>query len=255
MLIDTHAHLMVPEFDEDREAVIQRARDAGVGRIVTIGFDLPTSRAAIALASRHDDVYATVGIHPCHVAQAADDDFHEIEALTAHDRVVGVGETGIDLYWDKTTLPAQQRAFRWHIDLGKRAGLPVIVHDRDAHTEVMDLLAEAGASDATVVLHCFTGDEAMARMAMASGYYAGFGGIVTFKNNTVLPVAAGIPMDRLLIETDAPYLAPVPHRGRRNEPAYAVRTAEAIAQARDMPLASLAQATSNNAGRVFERMR
>ena len=254
MFTDTHAHLMVPEFDRDRDDVIRRAKDAGVARIVLIGFDLETSRAAVDLASRYDGLYATVGIHPCYVSEASEQDYVEIEALTAAERVVGVGETGIDLHWDPTTYPAQERWFRWHIALGRQTGLPVIVHDRDAHTEVMQVLSTADTSNVTVLLHCFTGDIEMARKAVAAGYYLGFGGIVTFKNNTVVPIVSEIPMDRLLLETDAPYLAPVPHRGQRNESAYLLRTAEAMARQTGVSMDELAAITTKNANRVFGRI-
>ena len=254
MFTDTHAHLMVPEFDGDRDEVIRRAQDAGVLRIVLIGFDLQTSRAAVDLASSYEGLYATVGIHPCYVSEATDQDYVEIEALTKAERVVGVGETGIDLHWDKTTYPEQERSFWWHIALGRQSDLPVIVHDRDAHDEVMRVLATADTSNQTILLHCFTGDEEMARQAVAAGYYLGFGGIVTFKNNAVVPVVSGIPMDRLLLETDAPYLAPVPHRGRRNESAYLLRTAEAMARQVGISMADLAAITTQNTNRVFKRM-
>lgn len=254
MLTDTHAHLMVPEFDEDRDVVIRRAQDAGVERIVLIGFDLETSRAAVALASHYEGLYAAVGIHPCYVSEATDQDYVEIEALTKAEQVVGVGETGIDLHWDKTTYPQQERSFHWHIDLGRQVGLPVIVHDRDAHTEVMNVLSTAGTSDVTILLHCFTGDEEMVRQAVAAGYFFGFGGVVTFKNNAVVHLVPGIPRDRLLIETDAPYLAPVPHRGRRNESAYIVRTAETLAHQLTMSVDELAAITTQNACSVFRRM-
>jgi len=245
---------MAAEFDDDRDAVIQRAVSVGVARIVAVGYDLATSRAAIDLATRYNGVYATVGIHPCHVAQAGPGDFEAIEELTVDKRVVGVGETGIDLYWDKSTFPLQERAFRWHIELGKKTGLPVIVHDRDAHIEVMTALADAGASEASIVLHCFTGDENMAYEAVAAGYHLGFGGVVTFKKNTIIDVAARLPLDRLLIETDSPYLAPVPYRGKRNEPAHVRHTAEALARVREITVETLGAATSENACRVFQRM-
>jgi len=254
LLVDTHTHLNAPEFDEDRDDVIQRALDAGVERMVVIGFDVDTSRMAIDLASRYEGIFAVVGIHPCYVQHAQEGHLADIERLLSHPKVVGVGETGIDLHWDKSTYRLQDRFFRKHIELGRRFNLPVIVHDREAHDEVLSILDTEQASDMSVVLHCFTGDLAMAEQAIRAGYFLGFGGIVTFKNSNLADVIAGVPADHLLIETDAPYLAPSPFRGRRNEPAYVVKTAEAIAQIRGLSLNELAQITTQNAQRVFKHL-
>ena len=251
MLFDTHTHLTAPEFDSDRGDVIQRALDAGVERMVAIGYDLESSRAAVALAERCEAVYAAAGIHPCHVHEAHEADFGEIEKLLDHPRVVGVGETGIDLFHDASTYPLQQAAFRKHMEWGRSTGKPVIVHDRDAHAEVMAMLDEFPDGETTAILHCFTGDVAMAERAVAKGCFLGFGGIATFKNSRVPEVISRLPQDRILVETDAPYLAPVPHRGRRNEPAYLVYTAEAVARHRAEFMEELARITTRNAKSVF----
>ena len=251
MLFDTHTHLTDAAFDHDRGDVIQRALDAGVERMVAIGYDLKSSLDAVTLAEDCDAVYAAAGIHPCHVHEAREADFREIEKLLEHPSVVGVGETGIDLYHDRSTYPLQQASFRRHMEWGRSTGLPVIVHDRDAHAEVMALLEEFSDGDLTAILHCFTGDIAMAEKAVSMGCFLGFGGIATFRNSTVHEVVSGLPRDRILVETDAPYLAPVPHRGRRNEPAYLVNTAEAVARHRAVSPNELARTTTRNAECVF----
>ncbi len=251
MLFDTHTHLTAAEFDEDRDEVIRRALDAGVARMIAIGYDLESSLAAVTLAESCDAVYAAAGIHPCHVHEAREADYRKIEELFHHPSVVGVGETGIDLYHDRSTYPLQEASFRRHMEWGRSTGLPVIVHDRDAHVEVMAMLDEFSDGETTAILHCFTGDMNMAERAVSKGCFLGFGGIATFKNSTVHEVVSRLPQDRVLVETDAPYLAPVPYRGRRNEPAYLVNTAEAVARYRAVSMEELARATTENAKRVF----
>lgn len=251
MLFDTHTHLTDAAFDHDRGEVIQRALEAGVERMVAIGYDLESSLAAVALAERCDVVYAAAGIHPCHVHEVREADFRGIEKLLNHPSVVGVGETGIDLFHDPSTYPLQEASFRKHMEWGRSTGLPVIVHDRDAHAEVMAMLDEFPGGETTAILHCFTGDIDMAGKAVSMGCFLGFGGIATFKNSTVREVVSRLPQDRILVETDAPYLAPVPHRGRRNEPAYLVNTAEAVARHRAVSVEELAKTTTQNAESVF----
>ena len=252
MLVDTHAHLMLPEFDGDRDQVIQRACDAGVTHIIAIGIDVDTSLAAIDLADRYDGVYATVGIHPNDVADATPEDFARIEELARYPHVVGIGETGLDFYRDHATVDQQTSSFRWHIQLARRQGLPVVVHDRDAHDAILSILHEEKASETGVVLHCFTGERMMADTAVAAGYFISFGGLVTFKKTPLADVIPHIPLDRLLVETDSPYLSPVPFRGRRNEPARVVHTAESIAQFLEMPLDEIAEVTTRNACGLFQ---
>ncbi len=251
LFFDTHTHLTAEDFDHDRGDVIQRALDAGVERMVAIGYDLESSKAAVTLADSCDSVFAAAGIHPCHVHEASEADYREVEKLLEHPSVVGVGETGVDLYHDRSTYPLQRDSFRRHMEWGRSTGLPVIVHDRDAHAEVMAVLDEFQGQGPTAILHCFTGDAAMAERAVSMGCFLGFGGIATFKNSTVPEVVARLPEDRILIETDAPYLAPVPHRGRRNEPSYLVNTAEAVARHRSVTVDELARTTTLNAKKVF----
>lgn len=252
MLVDTHTHLNAAEFDDDRAEVISRARSAGVDRMVVIGFDLTTSLLAVELAEQHDGLFATVGIHPCYVNEAEADDADTVEGLFSHPKVVGIGETGIDLHWDKSTYDLQEKYFRLHLDWGRRYNMPVIVHDREAHDEILTILETENAADLSVILHCFTGDLAMMEKATAAGFYLGFGGIATFKNADLGDVISSVPSDRILVETDAPYLAPTPYRGRRNEPAYVVNTAEALARHRGLSLEELALITTRNAERVFK---
>jgi TatD DNase family protein len=251
MLVDTHAHIMLSEFDADRSEVLKRASDAGVERIVVIGIDVETSEAAIRMAETFPDLYATVGIHPCSVASAGQADYDRIEEMSGHPLVVGIGETGIDLYWDASTFPRQAESFRWHIALAERTGKPVIVHDREAHEAVLSILETEKPIHAPVILHCFSGDVAMARRAADAGYCLGIGGPVTYKRASLADVIPTIPADRLLVETDAPYLPPVPFRGKRNEPAYVVHTAQTVARMRNTSFEALAEQTTRNARTLF----
>jgi TatD DNase family protein len=251
LFVDTHCHLDFPHFDEDREAVIERARAAGVRRIVIPGTDLATSRRAVELADRHPDLYTAVGVHPNEAGDLPTNDFDQLRTLAKHPKVVGIGEIGIDLYWRKVSLTAQQEAFRRQIRLADELGKPVIVHDRDAHAEVMAILRE-GPPRAGAVLHAFSGDYEMAEAALDLGFYLGVDGPLTFKKNDALRmIFASVPLERILIETDAPYLTPQAHRGQRNEPAYVRDVAEKLAEIRKITLESVAAATTQNAARFF----
>ena len=234
----------------DPEAAVELAREGGLAAIVTIGIDVTTSRRAVGFAERFDDVYATVGLHPHDAATLDDALLGELEELAAHPRVVAVGECGLDFYRDLSPRDAQRRAFSAQIELARRVGLPLVVHVREAGDEAMALLA-AEAHDLTVVMHCFSlpqyVDECNAR-----GYYASFAGNVTYKNAAGLrEAAAKIRDDRLLVETDAPFLAPVPNRGNSNVPAWVTHTAALVAEVRGVPAAELAALTTANAQRVF----
>ncbi len=251
MLVDTHCHLDFPEFDPDREAALERARAAGVTRLVIPGTDLGTSRRAVALAERYPGVYAAVGVHPNSADGFSPQALSEIRRLANHPKVVGIGEIGIDLYWRKVSRTAQEAAFRAQIRLADELGKPIIVHDREAHAEVMDILRDQRPV-AGVVLHSFSGDQAMAAAALALGFYLGVDGPLTYKKNETLRVIfAEAPLDRILIETDAPYLTPQAHRGQRNEPAYVRWVAEKLAEIRTMTLEGVAEATTQNAARFF----
>jgi TatD DNase family protein len=259
MLVDTHAHLDFSKFDGDRPAVLSRAWAAGVVAIVTIGVDLPSSEQAVALAEAHDGVYATVGMHP-HDAKALDGNvLARFRELGCHEKVVAVGEIGLDFYRDLSPREVQRRAFQAQLAWAAQLGKPVVIHDRDAHDEIMEVLAIwAGEQRGSPlegrlgVLHTFSGDRAMAERAVELGFYLSVAGPVTYPNAGQLrEVVRAVPLDRLLVETDCPFLAPHPHRGKRNEPAYVRLVAERVAALKDRPLDEVAEATTANARRLF----
>ena len=251
-LFDTHAHLHFPEFAGDLDAVLARARAAGVRRMVTIGTDVASSRAAVALAAREPDVWAAVGIHPHHATSADDAALVEIERLASAVRVVAIGETGLDFFRNLSPREAQARAFRAQLALARRAGKPVLVHCRDAHEETLSLLAAEGTRETGGIMHCFSGDLAIARRCLDLGLLISLAGPVTYPKPGALPeVARMIPSDRLVVETDCPYLPPQPYRGKRNEPAYVAITAARVAELRGEPLTDLAARMSENARALF----
>lgn len=253
-LVDSHAHIHDPAFDADRALVLERARAAGVGAIVCVGATdgMAGARAAVRLAEREPDVWATVGVHPHDVAGMTEADWEELRALCDHERVLAVGETGLDFYYDHSPREAQVAAFRRFADLARRVHKPLVVHVRDAHVEAAAVLAEERVGDVGGQIHCFTGTVGDARAYLELGLYVSFTGIVTFKNAGALREAARVvPLDRLLVETDCPYLAPVPMRGRRNEPAWVLHVAEHLAALRGLSLEELAAATTANARALF----
>jgi TatD DNase family protein len=255
MFTDTHCHLDLPQFDPDRDAVLARAVAAGVGRILIPGIDLETSRRALALAERHPALRVAIGVHPNATATFTDAIIAELRALARHPKVDAIGEIGIDLYWKTVPLEQQARAFRAQLALAAELDLPVIIHDREAHVEVMRILREA-APPAGVVLHAFSGEAALAEEALSLGFYLGVDGPLTYKKNDALrAVFVAAPLARILIETDAPYLTPdAPpraRRGARNEPAYVRDVAERLARVRGLPVDTVASATTANARRLF----
>jgi TatD DNase family protein len=251
-LFDTHAHLHVPDFATDLDAVLERARAAGVRRLVTVGTDVGTSLAALALAGAHDGVWASAGIHPHDAAAADEAAFVEIERLAREPRVVAVGEIGLDFFRDLSPRPAQQVVFRRLLDVARRVGKPVIVHCREAHEEVLAALAEQGVSEAGGIMHCFSGDVAIARRCLDLGLAVSLAGPLTYPKARALPdVARFVPADRLVVETDCPYLPPQGYRGQRNEPAYLAITAARVAELRGEPLAEVARWLSDTAGAIF----
>ncbi len=254
-LVDTHAHLHFPEFAGDLEAVLERARAAGVRCMVTIGTDVESSRAAVALAGREPDVWAGVGIHP-HAAGLADEaQLAEIERLAAAPRVVAIGETGLDFFRLLSPRDAQERAFRAQLALARRLRKPVLVHCRDAHEETLAILAEVPVGEAGGIMHCFSGDAGEARRCLDLGLLISLAGPVTYPKARALPeVAKVVPADRLVVETDCPFLPPQPYRGKRNEPAYLAVTAARVAELRAEPLEELASRMSENA-RTLLRLR
>ena len=251
--LDSHCHLEM--VDEPLGQVLADARAAGIRRVVTIGTDVASSRWARDCAAVHAGVYAAVAIHPTEVEAAgavpAETVLAEIEALAADPHVRAVGETGLDYYWDRAAPAVQQDWFRAHIGIAKRSGKALVIHDRDAHEDVLRILAEQGPPD-NVVFHCFSGDEAMARRCAEAGYVMSFAGNVTFANAQPLrDAAAAVPAGLLLAETDAPFLTPVPHRGKRNAPWLTAHTLRALAEVRRMDLAELCDEVSKTAERVF----
>lgn len=252
MWIDTHAHIAAPEFTADVDDVVARARQAGVGRIVCVADDLESAVRAIALSEAHEDVYATAGFHPHNAAKATEEDFARLEELLQHERVVAVGEIGLDYHYEFSPRDVQLRVFRRQVQLAHEYGLPIILHSRAAEHAVLDLLKEEGVPEAGGVMHCFWGDDGAAERSLAAGLYIGVGGPITFKNTQALrDIIQGLPLDRLVVETDSPYLAPVPNRGKRNEPAFVVHTGEALASLLGQDAEHVAETTSTNASRLF----
>lgn len=253
-MIDSHCHLDGDAFAADLPAVLDRAREAGVSRMICVGSgrDMASARASVALADRETDVYATVGIHPHDVARMSEEDWVALHDLAGRPRVVGVGETGLDYFYRHSPPEIQQAAFRRFVALAREAKRPVISHVRDAHADAAAILRDERAADVGGVIHCFTGGVDDARAYLDFGHYLSFSGILTFRNaDDVRAAARFAPLDRVMVETDAPYLAPIPHRGRRNEPAYVAKTLETLAQLRGIPLDAADRATSENTRRLF----
>lgn len=256
-MIDTHAHLDAEEFDADRPAIIARARAAGVEVMVCVGITAESSRAAVRLAEAEAGVFAAVGIHPNYAAEAAPGDWDRVVDLVSHARVVAVGETGLDRHWDFTPFEVQREYFDRHLRLAREHDLPVVIHCREAEADLLPMLREAAARKPLAgVLHAFSGEPSLAEACLELGLHLGFAGAVTYKNKKFAPlreVATRVPDDRLLIETDSPYLVPHPLRGKqkRNEPANVVHTARCLAKLRGQSLDDLTAATSANARRLF----
>ena len=253
-LIDSHCHLDQLAYAADRAAVLARARACGVARLITVGAGGPlaSNRAAVALAEEHPDVHAAVAVHPHDAKDIADDTWTELRLLWAHPRVVAVGETGLDYYYEHSAPAVQRTQLRRFVREAGRAGLPLVIHCRDAFADLLPILHEEDAAAIGGVMHCFSGTRAEAEACLALGFHLSFSGIVTFKTADALrDVVRATPLDRLLIETDAPYLAPVPHRGKRNEPALVRQVAEEVARVLERDLAEVARVTTANAERVF----
>ncbi|RSL30025.1 TatD family deoxyribonuclease [Salibacterium salarium] len=252
MLFDTHVHLNIDSFEEDLEETIARAQEAGVESMNVVGFDHETIKKAMQLVEDYDFLYASIGWHPVDAVDMTDNDLTWIEELSAHPKVVAIGETGLDYHWDKSPKEVQKEVFRKQIHLAKKVNLPIIIHDREAHQDIVDILKEENASETGGIMHCFGGDMEIARQCLDMNFHISFGGPVTFKN-AKLPkeVAKEIPMDRLLVETDCPFLAPHPNRGKRNEPAYVKLVAEKVAELKEMSLEELAEQTTKNAKKLF----
>jgi TatD DNase family protein len=254
MLVDSHCHLDFPDFAAERDAVIARARAAGVGTIVTICTRLDQFDGIRAIAEGDQNIWCSVGAHPHEAADHAALTTGRLIELSAHDRVVGIGETGLDFHYDLSPRNVQERVFRAHIAASRATGLPLIIHAREADDEIARILAEEAPPPG--VLHCFSSGRGLAEAALDLGFYISISGIVTFRNAEDLRgIVRDIPADRLLVETDAPYLAPVPYRGKRNEPAFVATTAAAIAGLREVKPEILAAETTANFFRLFQKAR
>ncbi len=252
-LFDTHAHLGLDNFyDRDLNEVLQRADVAGVHWIATVGIDLPESRKAVAIATTHDRIVAIVGIHPHEATHVSDESLEALDSLARHEKVVAYGEIGLDFYRNRSPKRIQLAAFREQIRLAKALRLPIVIHDREAHNETMRVLKEEEAGEVGGIIHCFSGDTRMAWECIAMGFLISIPGTVTFKKaRQIQSVVREIPLDYLLVETDCPYLTPVPHRGRRNEPAFVRHTAEAVAVLKERSLEEVAVITTRNARNIF----
>ena len=253
MLIDSHTHLEMREFDEDRDQVVERARQAGVEFMLTVGTTVAYCKKAIALADRYEAVYAAVGIHPHDVKDIIDNrTYDDLREMAKMDKVVAYGEIGLDFFRNLSPKALQVRRFGEQLELASELGLPVIIHDRDAHQETMEMLGIRKGNMRGVV-HCFSGDRDMARKCLDLGFSISVTGTVTFEKAKKLhEVVQYVPLASLLVETDAPYLAPEPHRGKRNEPSYVVKTAEKIAELKELSYREVAEATTENAKTLFK---
>lgn len=256
MLVDSHCHLDFPDFENERDEIVSRAGEAGVGLIVTISTRVRKFHAVSAIAERYDNVWCTVGTHPHNAAEETDVTADELVSLSEHPKVAGIGEAGLDYFYDKAPRNLQAKSFRTHIEAARRTGLPLVIHARDADDDVAAILREeTGMGAFPFILHCFSSGPALARTGVELGGYVSFSGILTFKKSDALrEIAKGIPRDRLLVETDAPYLAPVPFRGKRNEPAYVAHTAAVLAETIGLSPEESAAITSENFFRLFKKV-
>jgi TatD DNase family protein len=253
VLIDSHCHLDDPRFDNDREAVLQRARAEGVTEFVTIGCDLPTSQRAVSLAQQYPPVFSSIGVHPHEAAGITPATYDALRTLAKQPKVVAYGEIGLDYYYNFSPPEIQRQRFREQIALARELRLPVIIHSRDAKKDTLTILEEEKANEFGGVFHCFTGDLEMAKAALGLGFFISFSGIVTFPKAAELQkVAQELPLDRMLVETDSPYLTPHPYRGKRNEPAYVQHVARKIAQLRpSLTFEEVMDSTRSNAKKLF----
>lgn len=256
MLVDSHCHLDFPDFAPELDAVVARARAAGIGRMVTISTRVRRFAELEAITGRFDDIFCSVGTHPHHAAEEPDITVADLVKIAGGDKVVAIGEAGLDYHYDNSPRDAQEQGFRIHIAAARETGLPLVIHAREADDDIARILEEeSGKGTFPFVLHCFTGGRDLARRSVALGGYVSFSGILTFKSSQSLrDIAAELPGDRILVETDAPYLAPGKWRGKRNEPAYVVETARVLAEARGLGADAVAAATTANFFRLFSRV-
>lgn len=253
MLIDTHVHLNAHQYDEDLEAVIQRARDGGIDRMIVVGFDEETIKRTMELIDTYPFIYGVIGWHPVDAIDYTDDYEAWIKELVKHPKIVAVGEMGLDYHWDKSPKDVQKEVFKRQIALAKEVNLPIVIHNREATQDVIDILKSEGASEVGGVMHSFSGSKEICDEVLKLNFMISLGGPVTFKNaKQPKEIAKHVPLNRLLIETDAPYLTPHPYRGKRNEPAYVKLVAEEIADLRGIMYEEVAKETTKNAERLFK---
>ncbi|MFC5543244.1 MAG: TatD family hydrolase [Bacilli bacterium] len=253
MFIDTHVHLNADQFQEDLQEVIDRAHAAKVEKMIVVGFDRKTIERAMELVEKYESLYAVIGWHPVDAIDCTEEDLAWIEELTHHPKVVGIGETGLDYHWDKSPKEIQQELFRKQIRLAQKTNLPIIIHNREATGDVVRILREENAKTVGGIMHCFSGSVETALECIKMNFMISLGGPVTFKNARMpKKVAKEIPLEHLLIETDAPYLAPHPYRGKRNEPSLVPLVAEEIARLKEIPVEEVAKATTENAKKLFK---
>ena len=256
MLVDSHCHLDFPDFAAELDAVVARARAAGIGRLVTISTRVRRHAQVLAIAEKFPDVFCSVGTHPHYAHEELDIGAAELIAIAQHPKVVAIGEAGLDYHYDNSPRAAQEQSLRQHIAAARETGLPLVIHAREADADMARILKEeTGKGGFPAVLHCFTGGRDLAFAAIDLGHYVSFTGILTFKNSAALrDIAAALPAERVLVETDAPYLAPLPHRGQRNEPAYVVETARVLAETRGVSIDDIARQTTENFFRLFNKV-
>jgi TatD DNase family protein len=256
MLVDSHCHLDFPDFASELDAVVARARAAGIGRIVTISTRVKKHAQVLAIAEKFPDVFCSVGTHPHNAHEEMDVDAKALVSLAKHPKIVAIGEAGLDYHYDHSPRDAQEKRFRQHIAAARETGLPLVIHSRDCDADMARILSEeTGQGVFPAVLHCFTGGRDLAFTAMDLGLHISFTGILTFKNSGALrEIAAVLPAERILVETDAPYLAPLPYRGKRNEPAYVVETAKVLAKTRGVTADEIARQTTENFFRLFNKV-
>ncbi len=252
MLIDSHAHLDDSRFDKDRDSLIKSLEANGIELVINIGADLKTSIASVSLAEKYPNIYATVGVHPHDVKDMDNSTLEILRSLAQRDKVVAIGEIGLDFYYDNSPRDDQRKWFREQLKLAKELNLPVVIHSRDAQQETFDILKEAQDGNLRGVMHCYSGSKEMAMEYIKLGFYISLAGPVTFKNaRSLKEVAISVPLDRLLVETDSPYLAPEPHRGKRNEPLFVKYVAGTIAELKGISYEELAKATNRNTKELF----
>ena len=252
MLIDSHAHLEMPDFKRDLEQVIQRAKESGIGYIFTVGTEKKDWKRTLAITNSNPSIYAILGVHPHNAMEIDDETYPTLRELFRHEKVKAYGEIGLDFFRNLSPRNVQLRRFREQISLAKELGLPIVVHDREAHQETLEILKSEKAEECGGIIHCFSGDYEMAKECIDMGFYISIPGSITFKNaEKFQEIVKSLPLESLLVETDAPFLAPVPFRGKRNEPSYVRYTAQKVAEIKKISFERVAEATTENALRVY----